>query len=199
MWQMKWLKHFLLLLCVLMFATQLAKAVGNYTYGNAVVFKPGKVFMNLALYDDHRENSVPKYLFTVILKSSKRHLSYPKNCKLLVKFANDSVLELKSFGDVIEELETTIGVEQADDGIEYTGKIYNPYYRPWISDTKPPKIFYTGRDYLLEDTDLQKLLMWPIVKVEVELADGVKKDFKVSKRQGKKVLQALQDCWRSLK
>ena len=56
-----------------------------------------------------------------------------------------------------------------------------------------------GRHYLLEDTDLQKLLMWPIVKVEVELADGQIKDFKVSKRQGKKVLKGLQNCWRSLK
>ena len=60
-------------------------------------------------------------------------------------------------------------------------------------------IFYTGRHYLLEDTDMQKLLMWPIVKVEVELADGQTKDFKVSKKHGKKVLKGLQNCWRGLK
>lgn len=197
---MKGFKHILLLICVLMFTTQLAKAEGNYTCGEEVVFKSGKVFMNFRLYDDHRENSVPKYLFTVILKSSKKHLSYPKNCKLVVKFANDSVIELKSFGDVITQLDLSSGVEYADNGIEYTGRIYNPYYRPWISDAMPDiPIYYTGRNYLLEDTDLQKLIMWPIVKVEVELADGVKKDYKVSKRRGKKVLKALQDCWRSLK
>ncbi len=198
---MKWIKHLLLLSCVLMFTFQQAKAVGNYTYGDAVVFKSGKVFMNFALYDDHRENSVPKYLFTVVLKSSKKHLSYPRDCKLVVKFANDSILELRSFGDVIREMETTNGVEYADGGIEYTGRINNPYYEiPWISHSMPYiSIYYTGRDYLLEDTDLQKLLMWPIVKVEVELANGVKKNFKVSKRRGKKVLKELQNCWRSLK
>ena len=35
--------------------------------------------------------------------------------------------------------------------------------------------------------------------VLVELADGQKKDFKVSKKHGKKVLKGLQNCWRSLK
>lgn len=198
---MKWFQHLLLLSCVLMFTFQQAKAYGNYTYGDAVVFKSDKVFMNFALYDDHRENSVPQYLFTVVLKSSKKHLSYPRDCKLVVKFANDSILELRSFGDVIREMETSNGVEYADNGIEYTGRINNPYYEiPWISHSMPYiSIYYTGRDYLLEDTDLQKLLMWPIVKVEVELANGVKKNFKVSKRRGKKVLKQLQDCWRSLK
>ena len=198
---MKWIKHLLLLSCVLMLTIQQAKADGNYTYGDAVVFKSGKVFMNFALYDDHRENSVPKYLFTVVLKSSKKHLSYPRDCKLVIKFANDSILELRSFGDVIREMDTTNGVVYADDGIEYTGHINNPYYDiPWLSHSMPLiSIYYTGRDYLLEDTDLQKLLMWPIVKVEVELANGVKKNFKVGKRRGKKVLKQLQDCWRSLK
>ena len=201
MWQMKWLKHILLLSCVLIFTIPQAKAVGNYTYGEAVVFKSGKVFMNFCLYDDHRENSVPKYLFTVVLKSSKKHLSYPRDCKLIVKFANDSILELRSFGDVIREMDISNGVEYADSGIEYTGRINNPYYDiPWISHSMPYiSIYYTGRDYLLEDTDLQKLLMWPIVKVEVELDNGVKKSFKVSKRRGKKVLKELQNCWRSLK
>lgn len=197
---MKYLKQILLLFCVSVFTMQQAKADGSLTYGDAVDFKSGKVFMNLAIYDDYSEKSMPKYLFIVTLKSSKKHLSYPKNCKLVVKFANDSVIELKSFGDVITQLDLSSGVEYADNGIEYTGRIYNPYYRPWISDAMPGiPIYYTGRNYLLEDTDLQKLILWPIVKVEVELADGVKKDFKVSKRRGKKVLKALQDCWRSLK
>lgn len=198
--QMKWLKH-ILLFCALIFTMQLAKAEGAYTYGDAVVFKSGKVFMNFCLYDDHRENSEPHYLFTVVLKSSKNHLSYPRDCKLIVKFANDSILELRSFGDVIREMDISNGVEYADSGIEYSGRINNPYYEiPWISHSMPYiSIYYTGRDYLLEDTDLQKLLMWPIVKVEVELANGVKKSFKVSKRRGKKVLKELQNCWRSLK
>ena len=197
---MKWLEH-ILSFCALMFTMLLAKGEGAYTYGDAVVFKSGKVFMNFCLYDDHRENSVPHYLFTVVLKSSKMHLSYPLDCKLIVKFANDSILELRSFGDVIREMDISNGVEYADSGIEYSGRINNPYYDiPWISHSMPYiSIYYTGRDYLLEDTDLQKLLMWPIVKVEVELANGVKKSFKVSKRRGKKVLKELQNCWRSLK
>lgn len=197
---MKRLKHFLLF-CALIFTMQLAKAEGAYTYGEAVVFKSGRVFMNFCLYDDLRENSVPNYLFTVVLKSSKKHLSYPRDCKLIVKFANDSILELRSFGDVIREMDISNGAEYADSGIEYSGRINNPYYEiPWITHSMPYiSIYYTGRDYLLEDTDLQKLLMWPIVKVEVELANGVKKSFKVSKRRGKKVLKELQNCWRSLK
>ena len=198
---MKWFKHILVLICVLMFTMQPAKAEGAYTYGEEVVFKSGNVFMNFALYEDNSENSQLTYLFAVILKSSKGILSYPQNCRLVVTFANDSIIELKSFGDIIGEIETSYGVERVDYGIEYTGRNYNPYDdRPIISDTKPPiPIFYVGRNYLLEDTDMQKLLMWPIVKVEVELADGVKKNFKVSKRKGKKVLKGLQDCWRSLK
>ena len=197
---MKYLKHILLLFCVLVFATQQTKAKGFYTCGDVVDFKSGKVFMNFAIYDDYGEKSVPKYLFIVTLKSSKKHLSYPRNSKLVVKFANDSVIEVKSFGDVIQTFEPTYGVKYADEGIEYTGRNQNPYYRPWISDVRPPiMIFYTGRHYLLEDTDMQKLLMWPVVKVEVELADGQTKDFKVSKKHGKKVLKGLQNCWRSLK
>lgn len=198
---MKWVKHILLLSCLLFLTIQQAKAYGNYTYGEAVDFKSNKVFMNFGIFDDHRKNSEPKYLFTVILKSSKKHLSYPRNSKLVVKFANDSVLELRSFGDVIKEVERTSGVENAVNGIEYSGRIYNPYNEiPWASNAMPDiLIYYTGRDYLIEDTDMQKLLMWPIVKVEVELADGLKKDFKVSKRRGKKVLKELQNCWHSLK
>lgn len=197
---MKYLKHILLLLCVLVFTIQQAKAEDFYPYGDAVEFKSGKVFMNFAVYDNHSEDSVTKYLFIVTLKSSKKYLSYPQNSKLVVKFANDSVIEVESLGGVIHEFETTNGVEYGDYGIEYTGRNENPYYRPWISDYRPPMpIYYTGMHYLLEDTDLQKLLMWPIVKVEVELAEGQKKAFKVSKRKGKKVLKGLQDCWRSLK
>ena len=86
---MKWVKHILLLSCLLFLTIQQAKAYGNYTYGEAVDFKSNKVFMNFGVYDDHRKNSEPKYLFTVILKSSKKHLSYPRNSKLVVKFAND--------------------------------------------------------------------------------------------------------------
>lgn len=135
---MKYLKHTLLLFCVLVFTMQQAKADGSFTYGEAVDFKSGKVFMNFAVYDDNSEKSAPKYLFTVTLKSSKKHLSYSKNSKLVIKFANDSVIEVKSFGDEIHEFEPTYGVEYADDGIEYTGRNQNPYYRPWISDNRPP-------------------------------------------------------------
>jgi len=51
--QMKRLKP-ILLFCALMFTMLLAKGEGAYTYGEAVVFKSGKVFMNFCLYDDHR-------------------------------------------------------------------------------------------------------------------------------------------------
>ena len=201
MWQMKWFKHILLFIVVLVFAMQQAKAESGYTYGDEVVFKSDKVFMYFGHYDDNHENSVPISLFTVILKSSKEHLFYPQDSKLVVKFANDSVIELRSFGGAVRFVETSSGVERADNDIEYTGRNYNPYYdSPGAYGSMPPLlIYFTGRNYQLEDTDMQKLLMWPIVKVEVELADGVIKKFIVSKRQGKKVLKGLQDSWRSLK
>ena len=45
---------------------------------------------------------------------------------------------------------------------------------------------------------MQKLLMWRIVKVQVELAGGEKKEFKIKKSQGKKMLKKLQDSWQML-
>lgn len=59
-------------------------------------------------------------------------------------------------------------------------------------------VYFTGRNFQLGDTDLQKLLMWRIEKVLVELAVGEKIEFKIKKRQGKKMLKKLQDSWQML-
>ncbi len=193
-----WFKHILLLSCVLFLTMQETKAAGDFTYGEDV-YSTNKVYMCLGVYSDPDAGKLPAYLFTVMMKSTKKPIAFPENSKLVVKFSNDSIIELNSFGNVIEEWETSYGVERSDDGIEYTGRNYDPYYRPWIYDSKPPmRIFYTGRNYELEDTDLQKLLMWRIVKVQVELTNGEKKDFKVGKRKGKKMLKKLQDSWHTL-
>ena len=196
---MQWYKHILLLSCLLIFTIQQAVAYGNYSYGDELVLKSDKAFAKIGVYDDQDESHLPVYLFAVIVRSLNKPLSYPESSKLVIKFSNDSVIEVDSFGLGIQEWDMTYGVERADDGIEYTGRNYDPYYRPWIYDVKPPmRIFYTGRNYRLEDTDLQKLLMWRIVKIQVELSDGKWNYFKIGKRQGKKILNQLQDSWRNL-
>lgn len=196
---MKSFKH-ILLSCLLIFTMQQAMAYGDYSYGDEVVLKSDKVFVKFGMFDDQDKNHLPVYLFTVILRSSKKHLTYPWDSKLVIQFSNDSIIELNSFGPVINEIETTDGVGRSDDDFHFTWRVYNPYYEKYgIYNNKPPiEIYYTGRNYRLEDTDLQKLLMWRIVKVQVELSDGKWKDFKVGKKQGNKVLNQLQDSWRSL-
>ena len=88
----------------------------------------------------------------------------------------------------------------AETGGSISFRIYNPYdEKPYLHHDKPIQFFYfTGRNYQLGDTDLQKLLMWRIAKVQVELAGGEIKEFKIKKRQGKKMLKKLQDSWRTI-
>ena len=196
---MKHFKHILLLSCVLIFSTPHLNAASSLTYGDEVDFKSGKVFVNLAAYDSGDAGALPVYLFTVIMKSSKDHFAFPVMSKVEITFGNDSVIELSSFGGVIKELSTTDGAERSDIGIDYTGRAYDPNDRPYYNynnfSMPPIPIYYTGRNYRLADTELQKLLMWPIVKVRVELADGATKDFKVNKRKGRKVMKQLQNSY----
>lgn len=197
---MKTLKHIILLSCLLMLTMQQVKAGGDYTYGEDV-YKRGKAYMCLGVYNDPDDGIAPVHLFTVMIKSTKSPIAFHRYSKLLIQFSNDSVIELESFGHVINVMETgTEGVERADAGIEYEGRIYNPYdEKPYLHHDKPIQFFYfTGRNYQLGDTDLQKLLMWRIAKVQVELAGGEIKEFKIKKRQGKKMLKKLQDSWRTI-
>lgn len=197
---MKWFKHILMLSCVLLLTTQQAKADGDFNYGENV-FQTGKSYMCLGVYNDFDEGRAPVYLFTVMLKSTKQPIDFPRYSKLFVQFSNDSVIELKNFGRVINVMETgTEGVERSDAGIEYQGRVYNPYDdTPYSEFSKPILlIYYTGRNYQLNDTDLQKLLMWRIVKVQVELSGGEKKEIKVGKSKGKKMLKKLQASWQML-
>ncbi len=192
---MKTLKHIILLSCLLMLTMQQAKAGGDYTYGEDV-YKTGKAYMCLGVYNDPDDGIAPVHLFTVMIKSTKSPIAFHRYSKLLIQFSNDSVIELESFGHVINVMETgTEGVERADAGIEYEGRIYNPYdEKPYLHHDKPIQFFYfSGRNYQLGDTDLQKLLMWRIAKVQVELAGGEIKEFKIKKRQGKKMLKKLLD------
>lgn len=196
---MKHLRHILLLSCVLAFTIQQSWAGGTISYGDEVDFKSGKVFVNLAEFDSGDADALPVYLFTVIMKSSKEHLAFPITSKLVITFCNDSVIELSSFGGVIKELWSTDGVQRPDIGIDYTGRYYDPNDRPYYNynnfSMPPIPVYYTGRNYRLDDTHLQKLLMWPIVKMRVEVSDGATKDFKVGKRKGKKVMKQLQNSY----
>lgn len=197
---MKCIKQILLLCCLLCSLSMHAgDGIGKIYYGDEIELKSNKVYLYLALYDTGDESGSPFYLFTVTMRSSKNNSIFPETSKLTIKFANDSIIELSSYGTDIHSLETS-GVERSDVDIEYTGRMTNPYYRDYYShDIRHPVIvYYTGRHFRLEDTDLQKLLMWPIAKLQVELSDGKSKNVKVSKRLGKKVMKQLQDSWRTL-
>ena len=200
-WNDESFKPIIFLSYLLILFSQQSLAEGEYTCGDEVVFKSGKVFINFAVYDSSNGNDSPVHLFTVIQKSNKKHISFPEPSKLIVKFSNDSIIELTSFGEVIYEAEYINGVERSDTDIHYTGREYNPYDRDYYFRDLPPllkTIFYTGRNYLLKDTDQLKLLMWSIVELQVEQSNGVIKKTKISKRHSKKVFKELQKSWQAI-
>lgn len=149
-WNDESFKPIIFLSCLLILFSQQSLAEGEYTCGDEVVFKSGKVFINFAVYDSSNGNDSPVHLITVIQKSNKKHISFPEPSKLIVKFSNDSIIELTSFGKVIHEAEFINGVERSDTGIHYTGREYNPYDRDYYFRDLPPllkTIYYTGRNY----------------------------------------------------
>lgn len=167
----KYIISFLLL--VLLFPFQI-NAEGTVTYGEAIDFQPGFVgslwhpFMKLAQYDSNDSENLHLDLLTVIMKTSDTYHSYPDESKLLLKFSDDSVVELNSFGDVIKDYQC-----------KYIGN--------HLTD-----IYYTGRNYIITPEALQKITSLPITKVRIELANGNRKDYEVSDKHGKKVLKKLQ-------
>lgn len=199
---MKCIKQILLLCYLLCCLSMHARdGIGKINYGDEIELKSNKVYLNLAIYETGDESASPVYLFTVTVRSSEKYSIFPTTSKLTIKFANDSIIELSSFGSDIHTLESSV-VERSDIDIDYTGRMTNPYYKDYYShDYRKPVLInynYIGRHFRLEDTDLQKLLMWPIVKLQIELSDGKSKNVKVSKRLGKKVMKLLQDSWKAL-
>lgn len=168
---MKLLKTFLFTLLLAIAIP--SNAEGLYTYGEAIDFQSGFVgslwhpFLKYSQYDSNDGRDEHLDLLTVIMKTSDTYHSFPEESKLLLKFSDDSVVELNSFGDVIKDYQCT-----------HVGKV--------LTD-----IYYTGRNYVLTEEALQKILTLPIVKVRIELGNGNRKDYEVGEKHGKKVLKKL--------
>lgn len=197
---MKSFKSVLLLFCMLVLLSQQSLAKESYLYGEEVVFKRGKVFLNLAVYNTGNNDAVPAHMFTVILKSSKDNISFPRTSKLVVKFSNDSIIELTSFGEVMRGSGISSGVERSDYDLDYEGRHYNPLDDGYFSSgpTMIKTTHYFARNYLLSEDDLMKILRWPIVELKVEQSNREIKTYKVSKRKSKKIFKKLQKSWQVL-
>ena len=198
---MKSFKSVLLLFCMLVLMTQQSLAKESYLYGEEVVFKRGKVFLNLGVYNSGNNDAVPAHIFTVILKSSKDNIPFPRTSKLVVKFSNDSIIELTSFGEVMKGSVISSGnVERSDYDLDYEGRHYNPlddgYFSPAPTMIKTTHFF--ARNYLLSEDDLMKILRWPIVELKVEQSNREIKTYKVGKRKSKKIFKKLQKSWQVL-
>lgn len=168
------MKNFkLILLALFLVITFSSNAEGLYTYGEAIDFQSGFVgslwhpFLKYSQYDSNDGSDEHLDLLTVVMKTSDTYHSFPAESKLLLKFSDDSIVELNSFGDVIKDYQC-----------KRIGKI--------LTD-----IYYTGRYYVLTEEALQKILTLPIVKVRIELGNGNRKDYEVGEKHGKKVLKKL--------
>lgn len=173
-------KIILLIIASLLLAIP-SKAEGIYTYGESIDFQPGFVgswwhpFMKVSKYSSLDEDPLELTLLTVVLKTSDRHEIFPEDTSaLLLKFSDNSVAELESFGDVVKDYECR------------------------TIDTKLIDMYFTGRHYVIPANVQSKLLSLPITKVRVELSNGDRRDFEVSEKHGKKVLKKLQKSFEKI-
>ncbi len=155
-------------------------AEGVYTYGKAIDFQSGFVgslwhpYMRLSQYDDNDGGVGVLNMLILYTKTSDDYQNYPPESRLLLKLSNDSILELKSFGEV------------------------KKYYECISIGTKLQDVYHTGRDYTLPDKELDLLLTYPITKVRIELTNGNRLDYEISEKHGKKVLKQLKESYKNV-
>lgn len=158
-----------------------SKAEGIYTYGESIDFQPGFVgslwhpFMKASKYSSIDDDQFELTLLTVVLKTSDRHEIFPEDTStLLLKFSDNSIAELESFGDVLTD------------------------YNCHTINAKLIDVYFTGRRYVIPADVRSKLLSLPITKVRVELSNGDRRDFEVNEKHGKKVLKKLQKSFEKI-
>lgn len=176
------MKIFKTILFTLLLATTLASnAEGIYSYGKAIDFQPGFVgslwhpFLKISQYDSNDGRNEHLDLLTVIMRTSDTYHSFPNESKILLKFADDSIVELNSFGDVIKDYQCTRNGMQLID------------------------VYYTGRNYIFTEEALKKILTLPISKVRIELGNGNREDFEINEKHGKKVLKKIVKSYEAVK
>lgn len=156
------------------------RAEGIFSVGRAVDFQGGFVgslwhpSMSFALYDSNDEASLRLDLLLIQLKDPYEYFSFPEESKLLIKFEDQTIFELNSFGDRTTD------------------------YNSMVVSNRVVEVHYTKRYFLVSEEVKQYLLSHPIIKVRIELSNGKLKDYDVSERVGKKVLNKLQDSYNQL-
>lgn len=174
------MKKALLIIALCVCALQ-PKAEGLYTYGENIDFQSGFVgsfwhpYMRLSKYNSNDENNLEIMLLAVIMKTSDTYYSFPEGTsKILLKFNDNSISELDSFGDTIKDY--------------MCKKVANSLV----------DVYFTGRNYIITEDVKQKLLSLPIIKVRIELGNGTRLDYELSEKHGKKVLRKLQKSFEAV-
>ena len=171
----------LIFLIVLLFCAIQSRAEDLYSYGESIDFQSGFVgslwhpFMRLAKCGSTAEESSDKELLTIVMKTSDTYHTFPEGVsKLLIKFNDDCICELESWGGTIKNFKRK--------------KIANS----WVD------VYYTGRSYIITEDVKQKLLSLPIIKVRIELGNGNLRDYQLGAKFGKKVLKKLQRSYKEV-
>jgi hypothetical protein len=160
-----------------------------------------RIFLAISKYDT---DSIHLNLLTVTMKTTDGYRPFPKESRLLLKFDDDSIVELNSFGDIIEyyrvEKEHTLKSSTSTSSVpvsDYRGIVTQSVHTLTQVDS-PIDVYYTGRDYVITEEVLQKLFTHPIVKMRVELDNGDRQDYEESKKQSIKLLKKLQLAYKSV-
>ncbi len=150
-------------------------AEGIYTYGESIDFQSGFVgsmwhpYMRLSKYNSNNDENIEIMLLAVVMKTSDTHHTFPEDTsKLLLKFNDNSIVELDSFGETIKDYMCQNIAHNLVD------------------------VYFTGRHYIISEDTQKKLLSLPITKVRIELGNGNRRDYELSEKHGKKVLKKLQ-------
>ena len=163
---------FVLVVVSFLFAS-FCKADGVYTYGETIDFQSGFIgsfwhpAFQLSKYDSTDGEEEHLNLLTVYLKTIDTYHKFPEESKMLLKFSNDSIAELNSFGSVTKNYST-----------QFIGNI-------WQS------VYLTGRSYIIPDEVLTLLLSLPITKVRIELDNGNRQDYEINEGLGKKIRKKM--------
>lgn len=155
---------------IMVLSAFICNAEGVWTTGDEMRFSIPKndraQSFFLERYDDV-DNNWYSYVLTLLLRDACNYYKFPDNSKLLLKLSNDSIIELDSFGDTKTNCISGIlmGVHM------YTYETY--------------------RHFILNDSDLQNILNFPIIKIRIELSNGDRKDIELEAGESKKLIKKI--------
>lgn len=130
---------------------------------------PACISLGVLDNNEHQINIV-----NILIVSNEAQQIKENNTKALFRLNDGSILELNSLGEATSVYDPKV----------HYGNLYN--------------LFQSWQSYVIKDADLNKLLSQPIIKVRVEQRSGDRKDVEISKKQGKKVMNKLNESWNSV-